>query len=116
MVSHLGSEPPSIMPKYVTDYVVLREITWQSFINGIGYALNKNKKASWPPLLVVVGAYRFGKVKEALELTHDLERYHFCQGQFKKNNHKGTVKNHCVVVTYTWCYAHEQALEEEIYK
>ena len=69
---HGASKPPRIIPKYVTDYVLLREISWQEFVNGIGHTLNKNKKLSFPPLSVVVGSYRFGKVKEAPKLTQYL--------------------------------------------
>ena len=96
------SKEPNIIPKYVTNYVVLKEIACQTFIHQIGYTLNNTKKASWPPFLVVVGAYRFEKVKEFIEFTQNLEKYHFGQEKFKRNDWKCKVINHCAIVKYHW--------------
>ena len=56
---------PISFPKFVTDKVVLQEIVYQTYIHGIGATLAKAKKATWPPLPLIVRAYRMVHAKDA---------------------------------------------------
>ena len=44
---------------------MLQEIVWKTFMNGIGVALARAKKASWPPFPLVVGSYNMVHAKDA---------------------------------------------------
>ena len=60
-----GSEVPSLLPKYATDYVVHKEVVRQLYIDKMENFLFDQKKAVYPPLPFYIGSYKFTKVKSA---------------------------------------------------
>ena len=58
-----GSRAPSLLPKYVTDYVLHKEAVRQVYIDGVGSFLFEHKKASYPAIPFWIGSYKFSKVK-----------------------------------------------------
>ena len=56
---------PISFPKFVTDKVVLQEIVYQTYIHGIRATLEKEKKATWPLLPLIVREYRMVHAKYA---------------------------------------------------
>ena len=67
-----GSKAPSLLPKYVMDYVVHKEVATQVFINGVGSFLYDMKKATFPQLPFCIGRFKFTKVKGASEFVKEL--------------------------------------------
>ena len=61
-----GSKAPSLLPKYVTDYVVQKEVVRQVLINGVGNFVYDMKKEAFPPLPFYIGSYKFTKLKGAM--------------------------------------------------
>ena len=64
-----GSKDPSLLPKYVTDYVVHKEATRKVFRNEVGNILYDMKKETFPPLPFYIGSYKFTKFKGASEFV-----------------------------------------------
>ena len=71
-----------------------KEIAKKTFIYGIGSSLAKATKASWPPLLLIIGSYRMTQVKEAEELVKELKFFHFGKEKYRRNNNKKKVLSH----------------------
>ena len=72
-----GTKAPSLLPKYATYYIVLKEIVRQVFLDGFGNHLFDIKKFVFPPIPFYVGSYKFNKVKSSLEFVKELDIFHF---------------------------------------
>src|SRR5712692_7612829 len=90
-----GSREPSLLPKYTTDYIIHKEAVRQVFLDGIGSFLFEHKKTAYTPLPFKLGSYKFTKVKKASEFVEELERFHFGEMPFRRNDTQGKVAGHC---------------------
>ena len=72
-----GTKAPSLLPKYATYYIVLKEVVRHLFLNGFGNHLFDLKKVVFPPLPFYVGSYKFSKFKSAPEFVKEMEIFHF---------------------------------------
>ena len=89
------SRVPSLLRKYVTDYVIHKEVVRQVFLDGIGSFLFEHKKATYPPLPFRLGSYKFTRVKKANEFMEELEKFHFGEMPFHRNDSRNKVAEHC---------------------
>ena len=103
---------PISFPKFVTDKVVLQEIVYQTYIHGIGATLAKAKKATWPPLPLIVRAYRMVHAKDADKVLQGLNAFHFGIVKFMRNDSNKKGINHCLAVDIKWPYADELCAAE----
>ena len=85
----------SLLPKYATDYVVHKEAVRQVFLDGIGSFLFEHKKATYPPIPFRLGSYKFSRVKKADEFVEELEKFHFGEINFHRNDSRNKVAEHC---------------------
>ena len=111
-----GSRTPSLLPKYATDYIVHKEAVRQVFIDGIGSFMFKHKKAAYPPFPFKLGSYKFTKVKQAAEFIEELEKFHFGEMPFRRNDTHGKVDEHCKEHRVHFEYTHHFDREESIFR
>ena len=111
-----GSRAPSLLPKYATDYIIHKEAVRQVFLDGIGSFLFEHKKASYPPLPFKLGSYRFTKVKKADEFIEELERFHFGEIPFHRNDSHGKVSEHFKENNVHFEYTHHWDREESVFR
>ena len=52
-----STKPPHWLPHFLPDSLLLQEVAYQTFINGVAASLHKDKKGVWPqfPLITLVG-------------------------------------------------------------
>ena len=86
-----GPRAPSLLPKYATDYIVLKEVVRQVFLDGFGSHLFDIKKIVFPPVPFYEGSYKFNKVKSAPDFVKELEIFHFQEKRFHRNDSQGKV-------------------------
>ena len=108
-----GSRALSLMPRYVTDYIVHNEAVLQLFIDGVGNFLFDMKKAVFPALPFCIGNYKFTRVKNALEFLKDLENFHCGEKSFHGNDSYEKVAKHCASLGVHFEYLHHFDKEEE---
>ena len=89
-----GLRAPFLLPKYATDYIIHKEAVRKVFLDGIGSFLFEHKKAAYPPFPFKLGSYRFTRVKKADEFVEELERFHFGEMPFHRNDSRGKVAEH----------------------
>ena len=89
------SRAPSLLPKYGTDYLVHKEAVRQVFLDGIGRFLFEHKKAAYPPFPFRLGRYKFTRVKKFDEFVEELEKFHFGEMCFHRNDSRNKVVEHC---------------------
>ena len=105
-----------MLPKYTTDYIIHKEVVRQVFLDGIGSFLFEHKKAAYPPFPFKLGSYRFSRVKKADEFVEDLERFHFDEMPFNRNDSHSKVAEHCKENNVHFEYTHHWDREESIYR
>ena len=110
-----GSRAPSLLPKYATDYIIHKEAVRQVFLHGIGSLLFEHKKTAYPPLSLKVGSYRFTKVKKANEFVEELDRFHFGEMPFHRNDSQGKVVEHCKEKNVHFEYTNHWDREKSIF-
>ena len=110
-----GSRSPSLLPKYATDYIVHKEEVRQVFLDGIGRFLFEHKKAAYPPFPFRLGSYKFTKVKKADEFMEELEKFHFGEMPFHRNDSHNKVVEHCKEANVHFEYTHHWDREDSVF-
>ena len=110
-----GLRAPSLLPKYATDYIIHKEAVRQVFLDGIGSFLFEHKKATYPPLLFKLGSYKFTRVKKADEVVEELERFHFGEMPFHRNDSHSKVVEHYKEINVHFKYTHHWDREESVF-
>ena len=67
----------------------------QVFLDGIGSILFEHKKATYPPIPFRLGSYKFSRVKKDDEFVEELEKFHFGEINFHRNDSRNKVTKHC---------------------
>ena len=44
-----STKPPHWLPHLVLDSLILQEISYHTYVNGLAASLDQNKKGLWPP-------------------------------------------------------------------
>ena len=81
-----GTKAPSLLPKYSIDYIVHRESVRQFFLDRFGSFMFDMKKGVFPPIPFYDSSYKFSKVKSMLEFVKDVEKFHFVEKSFHRND------------------------------
>ena len=110
-----GSRAPSLLPKYATDNVIRKEAVRQVFLDGIGSFLFEHKKAAYPPFPFRLGNYKFTRVKKDDEFMEELEKFHFGEMWFHRNDSRNKVAEHCKEANVHFEYTSHWDREESIF-
>ena len=86
------------------------------FLDGIGSFLFKHKKSTYPPFPFKLGSYRFTRVKKADEFVEELERFHFGEMRYHRNDSQGKVADHCKENNVHFEYTHHWDREESVFR
>ena len=111
-----GSRAPSLLPKYGTDYIILKEAVRQVFLDGIGSFLFEHKKVAYPPLPFKLGSYKFTRVKKADEFVEELDKFHFGEIPFHGNDSHNKVAEHYKEANVHFEYTHHWDREESVFR
>ena len=111
-----GSRAPSLLPKYATDYIIHKEAVRQVFLDGIGSFLFEHNKASYPPFPFKLGSYKFTIVKKADEFVEELEKFHFGEMPFHRNDSRSKVAENYKEANVHFEYTHHWDREESIFR
>ena len=88
-----STKPPNWLPHFVPESLLLQEIAYQTFINGVTASLHKHKKGIWPqfPLITPVG--KIENFKQAKEKVSILSSYKFQEVSFRRHDPQEKLKN-----------------------
>jgi hypothetical protein len=109
-----STKPPHWLPHFVPDSLLLQEVAYQTFINGVAASLHKHKKGVWPqfPLITPVG--KIENFKQAMEEVNILSSYKFQEVPFIRHDPQEKSKEHLQQVGFQWSYSHENLLPGEL--
>ena len=72
-----STEPPHWLPNFVLDSLLLQEIVYQTFINGVAASLHKHKKGLWPQFPLVTPVCKIENFRQAKDEVNLLSSYKF---------------------------------------
>ena len=111
-----GSKTPYLLPKYATDYIIHKEAVRQVFIDEVGHFLFSKKKAVYPPLPFKLGSHSFTNVKQAPEFIEELEKFHFGEMTFRRNDTHERMAEHCRKHKVFYEYTHHFDNDESVFR
>ena len=81
-----STKPLHWLPHFVPDSLLLQDIAYQTFINGVATSLHKHKKGIWPqfPLITLVG--KIENFKQAKDEATILSSYKFQEVSFRRHD------------------------------
>ena len=96
-----STKPLHWLPHFVPDTLLLQEISYETFVNGVATSLHRNKKGIWPqfPLMTPVCKISSYKLKYV---------------SFRRHDPQGNLKEHLQQVGFQWSDSHEDLLPGEL--
>ena len=85
-------------------------------MDGIGSFSFEHKKATYPPLPLWLGSYKFTRVKIADEFVEELGKFHFGEINFRRNDSRNKVAEHCREANVNFEYTSHWDREESIFR
>ena len=109
-----STKPPHWLPDFVPDSLLLQEITYQTFMNGVVASLHRHKKGIWDQFSLITPVGKIENLKQAKEEVSILSSYKFQEVSFRRNEPQEKLKEHLRQVGFQWSYSHEDLLPGEL--
>ena len=109
-----STEPPHWLPHFVPDSLLLQEISYQTFVNGVAASLHWNKKGLWPQFPLMTPMCKIKNFKQDKEEVNVMSSYKFREVSFQRHGPQGKLKEHLQQVGFQLSYSHEDFLPEEL--
>ena len=94
--------------------MLLQEISYQTFLNGVATSLHHNKKGIWPQFPLITLVCKIQNFKQAREEVNILSSYKLRDVSFQRHDPQGKLKEHSHQVGFQWSYSHENLLPGEL--
>ena len=89
-----STKPPHWLPHFVPDSLLLQEIAYQTFINGVAASLHKHKKGLWPQFPLMTLVCKIENFIQAKDEVNLLCSYKYQEVSFRRHDHQGKLKEH----------------------
>ena len=103
----VSTKPPHWLPHFVPDSLLLQEVPYQTFINGVAASLHKYKKGVLPQFSLTTRVRKIENFKQASKEVNILSSYKFQGVSFRKHDPQEKLKEHLQQVGFQWSYSHE---------
>ena len=105
-----STKDPPWLPHFVPNTLLLQEIAYRSYVNGVVASLHKSKKGLWPPFPLSMRVHRIEKFKKSKEEVGILSSFRFKEVSFRRHDPQGKIKEHLQKVGFAWSYSYEDLL------
>ena len=109
-----STKHPHWLPHFVPDSLLLQEVAYQTFINGVAASLHKHKKWVSPQFPLITQVEKIENFKHAREEFSILSSYKFQEVSFRIHDPQEKLKEHIQQVGFQWSYSHENLLPGEL--
>ena len=109
-----STKPPHWLPHFAPDSLLLQEVAYQTFINGVAASLHKHKKGISPQFPLITPVRKIENLKQAREEVSILSSYKFQEVSFRRHDPQEKLKEHLQQVGFQWSYSHENLLPGEL--
>jgi len=103
---------PHLLPAHVRDRLIVREICYQTILQGYNATLVKDKKWDLIHYGFHVGFYLIKDTAQAKKEGLSQLKFRFSTGRFLKHDPKGLVLQHVSEVSSYWPYTHDKFEDE----
>ena len=86
------------LPHFVPDTLLLQEMAYQTYVNGVAASLHRKKKGLWPLFPLITKVCKIGSFKQAKDEVGP----------------QGKLKEHLQRVGFIWIYSHEDLFPGEL--
>jgi len=111
-----ATKAPHLLPKFVPERLVLREIAYQTILHGFNAYLVKEKLKTFISYSVCIGHYGLNNSVFARMEAHAMLEYGLPEGIFRRHDPHGLVAQHAAQEAILWPYSHDSWEDEEIDK
>ena len=80
------------LPHLVPDSLLIQEISYQTYVNGVAASLHRNKKGLWPLFPLITLVCMIENFKQAKEEVNVLASYKFKEVTFRIHDPQGKLK------------------------
>ena len=109
-----STKPPHWLPHFVLDSLLLQEISYQTFINGLAAPLHKHKKGLSPQFPLITPMWKIETFKQAKDEANLLSSFKFQEVSYIRQDPKGELKEHLQQVGFQWSYSHADLFPGEL--
>lgn len=109
-----ATKAPHLLPKIVTEHMVLTKIIYQTYCHGMGSVFHRKRSHLWPCFPNTIGDYYVHTFSEAEKLGESIQEYHFGEDRFKIYEPKIVVINYMCSLDIPWPYTHDNSVVEEL--
>lgn len=83
---------PHWLPHFFPNTLLLKEIAYQTYVNGVAASLHRNKKCLWPPFPLSTGVHRFENIKHAKGEVGMFSSFRLKEVSFRRHDPQGKLK------------------------
>ena len=76
------TKAPHWLPHFVPDTLLLQEMAYHTYVNGVASSLHKAKKGLWPPFPLSMGVHKIEDFKQAKEEVGTFSSFKFKEVSF----------------------------------
>ena len=109
-----STKPPHWFPHLVPDTLLLQEISYQTYVNGVPASIHQNKKGLWSPFPLITQVCKIKNFKKDKDEVGVLTSYKFKEVTFRRHDPHGKLKEHLQKVGFIWSYSHEYVFPREL--
>ena len=109
-----STKAPHCLPHFVPNTLLLQEIAYQTYVNGVVAYLHQNKKGIWPQFPLSTKVCKIENFKQAKDEVGMLTSFRFREVSFQRHDPQGKLKEHLQQVGFIWSYSHEDLLPREL--
>jgi hypothetical protein len=107
---------PHLLPKYVPDKLLAREIAYQTIEKGATAYLSEKNKKYWPIFPIQVGSYSLENKKQDEKEVEALKELCLYLGEPKSHDPQNVVYEHMKVVKLAPQTMHESQFSEDVFE
>ena len=89
-----STKPSHWLPHLLPDSLLLQEVSYQTYVNGVAASLHRNKKGLWPLFPLITPVCKIENFKQAKEEVGVLASYKFKEVTFRIHDPQGKLKQH----------------------
>ena len=109
-----STKPRHWLPHLVPNSLLLQEISYHTYVNGVAASLHWNKKGLWSQFLLMTPMCKTKNFKQVKEEVNVLSSYKFMEASFQRHDPRGKLKEHLQQVGFQWSYSHEYLIPGEL--
>jgi hypothetical protein len=111
----VGSRKPlHWLPHLVPDSLLLQEISYHTYVNGVVVSLHRNNKVIFPSFPLITLVCKIDNFKQDKEEVSVLASYKLKEVTFRRHDPQGKLKEHLKQVGFIWSYSHEDMMPKEL--